>query len=182
LKGHDHDRTVLSLKFIYDGWDGYQTSLDNAIAPLSAEQLAWRPKPQLRSVGEIAIHISFGRVGWFYNMKAPGSAELISQTAAWEAQAALALDPVEQARWLRASWQMIADTLDQWTAADLEKSYQLGYQGKTFNVSRQWTIWRVLSHDIHHGGQIAILLGMQGVQIPDLGDQGGHITMPPLAE
>ncbi len=42
------------LMSIYKGWDGYQLSLVHAIAPLSCEQLAWRPMPQLRSVGEIA--------------------------------------------------------------------------------------------------------------------------------
>lgn len=28
----------------------------------------------------------------------------------------------------------------------------------------------------HHGGQIAILLGTQGIEIPELGDLGGHLT------
>jgi hypothetical protein len=28
-------------------------------------------------------------------------------------------------------------------------------------VSRQWTLWRILSHDLHHGGQLALLLGLQ---------------------
>jgi uncharacterized damage-inducible protein DinB len=136
----------VSLKFVYEGWDGYQTSLAHAIAPLTPEQLAWHPSPQLRSVGEIAIHISFGRIGWFYNMGAPGGAELIIQTAAWESQAAIARDPVELVRWLEASWQMIADTLAQWTFADLAQTNRLDYQGKTYAISRQWTIWRILSH------------------------------------
>ncbi len=46
-------------------------------------------------------------------------------------------------------------------------------------VSRQWTIWRILSHDLHHGGQLAILLGLQGIDIPDLGERGGHLTELP---
>jgi hypothetical protein len=45
-----------------------------------------------------------------------------------------------------------------------------------FAVTRQWTIWRIMSHDLHHGGELSILLGMQGIDIPDLGDQGGHLT------
>jgi hypothetical protein len=39
-----------------------------------------------------------------------------------------------------------------------------------------------MAHDLHHGGQIAIMLGAQGIAIPELGDFGGHINMPPLAE
>jgi hypothetical protein len=51
-----------------------------------------------------------------------------------------------------------------------------------YAVSRQWVIWRITSHDLHHGGELAILLGLQGIDIPDLGDQGGHLTELPLAE
>jgi uncharacterized damage-inducible protein DinB len=33
-----------------------------------------------------------------------------------------------------------------------------------------------LSHDLHHGGQIALMLGLQGIDVPELGDKGGHLT------
>ena len=55
---------VHSLMSVFKGWDGYQTSLVQAIAPRSREQLIWRPAPHLRSAGEIARHISAGRVDW----------------------------------------------------------------------------------------------------------------------
>jgi hypothetical protein len=34
---------------------------------------------------------------------------------------------------------------------------------------------------MHHGGELALMLGMQGVGVPELGDLGGHLTYPPLA-
>ena len=43
-------------------------------------------------------------------------------------------------------------------------------------------VFRILSHDLHHGGELAILLGLQGIEIPDLGEQGGHLTELPLAD
>ena len=45
---------VHPLMTVYKGWDGYQISLVRAIAPLSREQLAYRPASHLRSAGEIA--------------------------------------------------------------------------------------------------------------------------------
>ena len=60
-----------SLQLIYDGWNGYNQSLINAIKPLSPAQLSWRPAEQLNSVGEVARHISMGRVTWFSRMDAP---------------------------------------------------------------------------------------------------------------
>ncbi len=66
----------LPLAKLFEGWDTYQTSLVDAVAPLSRESLVWRSAPHLRSAGEIASHISEGRIDWFNRMGAPGSAEL----------------------------------------------------------------------------------------------------------
>ncbi len=172
---------LLSLNTIFDGWDGYQASLVHAIEPLSRELLAWRPAAQLRSIGEIAGHISLGRIGWFNRMGAPGSLELSNRTTEWRSEIDIAESPGELVWWLEASWKMIDATLKLWTVADLAQTYRLNYQGQVYNVSRQWTIWRILTHDVHHGGQLAIMLGMQGIEIPELGDQGGHLIVPPLA-
>ncbi len=172
----------LPLSVVFEGWGSYQDSLAKAIAPLTPAQLAWRAAQGLRSVGEIASHISVGRIDWFHRMGAPGSAELAGEIAMLGYVAVIDNDPAAQVGWLESSWQMIAKTLDQWRVADLTCTYKLSYRRNTYAVSRQWTIWRILAHDIHHGGQIAMLLGIQGIDIPELGDQGGHLIMPRLAE
>jgi uncharacterized damage-inducible protein DinB len=172
-------RTLLS---VYDGWDGYQTSLVHTIAPLSPEQLRYRPAPRLRSVGELASHIGLGRIGWFERMDAPGSAALARQAAALESESSIAESAADIVRWLEASWQMIDQTLRSWTVDDLARTYNHVYYGKTYAISRQWTIWRIMTHDLHHGGELAMMLGMQGIATPELGDLGGHLTEPPLAD
>ena len=195
--------TAPSLMSIFEGWDGHQLALVLAITPLTPEQLTWRPAPHLRSVGELISHIALARLYWFHNMGAPGSAELARQIAPWEGEKAntenltefrrwfdaiakqeeaIVESPAELLRWLEASWQVIETTLTTWTVADLAQTYRHLYQGKMYAVSRQWVIWRIMSHDLHHGGQLAILLGLQGIEVPDLGDQGGHLTELPLAE
>jgi len=186
-----------SLMSVYEGWDGHQLALARAITPLTPEQLAYRPAPHLRSVGEIISHIAVGRLDWFHRMGAPGNADLARQIAPWEAEradtenptelykwmravnqqeASITENPAELRRWLDASWQMIETTLNTWAVDDLQQTYPHAYQGNMFAVTRQWTIWRIMSHDLHHGGELSILLGMQGIDIPDLGDQGGHLT------
>src|SRR4051812_32431135 len=70
-----------SLITVFDGWDGYQLSLVRAVAPRTPEELAWRSAPGLRSVGEVAAHISLGRIDWFQRIEAPGSAELVARVA-----------------------------------------------------------------------------------------------------
>jgi uncharacterized damage-inducible protein DinB len=191
-----------ALFSVFQGWDGHHLALVQAITGLTSEQLAYRPAPHLRSVGEITSHLALGRLSWFYRMGAPGSAELARQIGLWEGeqidteQAAdlqrwleatsqqeekIATHRDELLRWLEATWHMIETALTTWTVADLVQTYRHAYQGKLYAVSRQWTVFRILSHDLHHGGELAILLGEQGIELPELGDQGGHLTELPLA-
>lgn len=172
-------RVENSLWTVYDGWDGYQTSLVHAVAPLTPAQLAWRAAPGLRSVGELAEHISLGRVDWFKRIGAPNSAALAANLPS---AGSLAGDAGQLVSWLEKTWAMIDATLSAWTIADLAKSYHHEYWGKTYAVSHQWTIWRIMAHDLHHGGQLSELLMAQGIPIPELGDLGGHLTEPPIVE
>ena len=176
------------LKTVFDGWDGYHRSIVNAIAPRTREELLWRPAPDLRSVGELAAHIALGRLDWFQRMNAPGSAQLAEKIANGRGpgDAIRETDIAESAsalvHWLEITWGMIEKTLSQWTVADLAKTYPHTYWGTTYAVSHQWTIWRIMTHDVHHGGQLSMMLYSQGIDIPELGDLGGHLTDPPLVE
>lgn len=169
----------LPLASVFEGWDGYNTSLIHAVEGLTPAQLAWRPADGMRSVGEIAAHIAFGRIDWFARMKAPKSAELV-QAAAAVSQEAVAVDAAAIVEWLTSTWSMIDATLTGWTVDDLALGYEHEYWGNVYAVSNQWTIWRIMAHDIQHGGQLTILLSMQGIAIPQLGDLGGHLTEPPI--
>lgn len=182
-----------SLATVFDGWDGYQTSLVHAVAPLAPAQLSWRPAPQLRSVGELVRHISLGRVAWFRRMDAPGSAQLAGQVGVWqedgdgnrqivESAIDIAGDAAKLVEWLQATWEMIAQTLESWDVAGLAQTYRHTWNEQTYAISRQWTVWRILAHDIHHGGELSLMLGMQGIEAFELSALGGHITLPPLAE
>ncbi len=179
----------LSLKTIFSGWETYQASLVHAVAPLSPEQLAFRPVPRLRSVGELVGHIALGRVDWFNRMGAPSAEEVVRRLAYAGAphgdiaieSAHLAASAPELVRLLEISWHAIQAVLDQWTSDDLSVTYRFVYQGMAYAISRQWTIWRILTHDVHHGGELSLLLGLQGISVPELGDQFGHLVEPPLA-
>ena len=75
---------------------------------------------------------------------------------------------------------MVANVLQAWSIADLKVTFEQPYQGKVFAVSRQWVIWRIICHYIHHGGQLSELLAMQGFEPLLLTPLGGHITEPPV--
>ncbi len=181
-----------SLYSVYEGWDGYHSSIVNAVAPLTPEQLAWRPWAQMRSVGELVRHIALGRLGWFVRMDAPHSHELAARIVDWEVdrdgerhivESAVAIesDAAALVEWLEATWQMVDATLSGWSVDDLATTYAHQWNGQRWAVSRQWTIWRIMAHDIHHGGELALMLGNQGIEAFELQELGGHITLPGAA-
>jgi uncharacterized damage-inducible protein DinB len=163
----------------YSGWDDYQISLARTAARLTPEQLAWRPSAEQRTVGDLAQHIVEGRIGWIGQFLGEGSARL----NAWAPASPGSPTAAELVDGLEATWRMIEAALARWTTEDLAQPYTIDYNGKDYRITRQWVLWHVLSHDIHHGGELTLMLGMQGVALPELGDEGGHLAeRAPLAE
>lgn len=175
-----------SLTTIYEGWSGHQTALVNAVAPLTAEQLDWRGAPHLRTTGDLILHILLGRVAWIHDILGVEGKAVEEWIAEWtdgrnQGGAYIADYRVQTSNdilvaGLNATWSMIEGVLAIWTVDDLARTFQHSYQGKTYVVPYQWVLWRIMAHDIHHGGELAFALGMQGISIPDLGEQGGHLT------
>jgi uncharacterized damage-inducible protein DinB len=184
------------LAQVLEGWEGYQASLLHAVSPLTPEHLSWRPAQDRRSVGELVRHISLGRLTWLARLATSESAHLpmdsvIARVPRWHTDGDGARHVVEDAvpcdsaagleEWLTLSWQPIQQLLDEWTVDDLFQTYPHRFRGVDYGVSRQWTVWRIFSHDTHHGGQLAMMLAMQGVAAFELRALGGHIIAPKLA-
>ncbi len=157
---NDNQPALLSY---YKGWDAYQDLLAKAIAPLSADQLALSSAPHLRSIGVIAAHIISARVWWFHNLMGEGSTDLAPMVA-WDDDGAPARSASELVKGLEITWQMIQHCLTRWTHSDLEQTFMR----RSGTVSRQWIIWHVIEHDLHHGGELSLTLGMHGLTAPDL--------------
>jgi uncharacterized damage-inducible protein DinB len=131
-------------------------------------------------VGETVRHICIGRTIWFYRMAAPGSSEVAAAIEVWETESDGSRNIVETAleittdaaslvQWLQSTWGMIETTLRTWSVADLATIWYETWDGRDWAISRQWTLFRVLAHDIHHGGELALMLGIQGIETFELG-------------
>jgi uncharacterized damage-inducible protein DinB len=155
------------LTLFYKGWETYQNLLIKAVAPLSAEQLGLRAAPHLRSIGEILTHIIAVRVRWFHQMMGEGG-EDIAQMGEWDRPGQPARSTTELVRGLEQSLHFVQDCLLRWTPADLGYLFTGTWQGEDYALSRQWVIWHVIEHDLHHGGEVSLTLGMHGLTAPDL--------------
>lgn len=160
-----------SLMTFYKGWQTYQKGLVEVIAPLTPEQLASPAATHTWTIGMVAQHIVGNRVWWFQGWMGEGSPDL-APIAHWDPSDEAAtpqLRAAELVAGLEATWHMIADALGRWTAADLGEVFQppasLREEERQYfpPCTRQWMIWHVLEHEIHHGGELSLALGGYGL-------------------
>jgi hypothetical protein len=138
--------------------EDYQEALQRAIAPLSGEQLRQRPLPDLRTPGEIAEHIVFGRALHLHHILGEGAAEL-KPLLRWQDADDPPHTAVEIVQGLELTWQLITGCLMRGSATDAISEEE--------GVIVQ-TIWGLLDHDLPHAGELSLLLGaisLPGVEI-----------------
>ena len=156
-----------SLAHFYEGWDVYQQQITGTIAPLTPEQLALRAAPHLRSIGEIATHMIAVRARWFHSLMGEGGAD-ISPIEAWDRKDMPARSAAELVHGFETTWLVIQEALARWVPADLEYVFSGTRGGEPYAFSRQWVIWHVIEHDLHHGGELSFSLGMHGLAAIDI--------------
>jgi len=153
-----------TLATFYENWKLYQDHLKEAIAPLTPEQLALRAAPGLRTVGEIAAHVFRARVQWFTGFLGEQGGDAIQIPRRDEP----VRDAAELVRGLDRSWELIADALARWSSEDMQKTFPEEWRGKHYDLPRSWVVWHILEHDLLHGGEISLLLGMHGLTAPEM--------------
>lgn len=151
----------------YKGWETYQERLVQAISPLSTAQLDLRTAPHLHSVGENVAHIIATRVGWFHGLMGEGN-KTLEALEKWDEQGAPALSTAELLDGLAVTWQMVHDALAHWTPADLDHLFEGTYGDRPYRLTRQWVIWHVIEHDLHHGGEVSFTLGTHQLAAVDI--------------
>ena len=138
----------------FESWQDYQEALKRAIAPLTEEQLQRRPVPGLRTPGEIAEHIVFGRALHLYRTLGEAAAEL-TPLLRWED----ANDPPHSAaeilQGLELTWRFITGSLMHGSPTEAIPEDE--------EVPIVQTIWGLLDHDLPHAGELSLLLGADGM-------------------
>ena len=151
------------LSTIYSNWKTYQEHIKAALVPLTAEQLALRAAPHLRSIGENAAHIIGCRAGWFTFVLKEDCGEDVKAYTEWDTAGAPERTPAELAEALDRTWQCMAERIERWSDDDMRQTFEDDWDGKIVHLSRGWIVWHVMEHDLHHGGELSLTLGMHGV-------------------
>lgn len=155
---------TFTLMMFYTSWKEYQNHIKEALAPLTAEQFELRAAPHLRSIGEQMLHIIACRAYWFTDFLGEDGGEEMKRYASWNVVALKLGAPIppaaEMAQGLDRTWQFMEDCLARWSSDEMRHTFSDDWNGKPVEVSRAWVVWHVMEHDLHHGGELSLALGM----------------------
>ena len=157
-----------TLGVIYESWRGYHEKLRDCVAPLTPEQLGLQPAAHMWPLGQIVQHIIAVRAGWFSGTLQDEDAAMGEYMSAWAQRESPARSGAELARALDATWAFIEARLQRWTPDDCAATFPDEWDGQVYQVSRSWVIYHVMEHDLHHGGEVSLILGMNGLRTLDL--------------
>ena len=144
--------TVVEAR-VFHSWQAYQDALVRGIAPLSDEQMSRRLVPGLRSVGEIAEHIAFGRALWLNQALGAPVAE-VAPLLRWDEPDDPPHSAAEVVQALDLTWRLFRARLLRGTPDD-EQSAE--------DTLALQILWGMLDHDLHHIGELSFLLGGLGL-------------------
>jgi uncharacterized damage-inducible protein DinB len=160
-------QTLSTLDVIYENWRGYHEKLCKCIAPLTNEQLLLQPAAHMWPLGQIVQHIISVRAGWF-SATLQDEDNAMNEYMAWGQCDSPARSALELVGGLNATWAFVEARLQRWTPDDCAKTFPDEWDGQVYEVSRSWVIYHVMEHDLHHGGEVSLILGMNGLRTLDL--------------
>jgi uncharacterized damage-inducible protein DinB len=152
-----------TLDVIYESWRGYNGRLQKCIAPLTGEQLLLQPASHLWPLSQVVQHIISVRAGWF-SATLQDADTVMEEYMLWGQRDSPGRSAAELVRGLGETWAFIESRLQRWTPAECAVTFPDEMDGQTYQVSRSWVIYHVLEHDLHHGSEVSLILGMHGLQ------------------
>ncbi|MGO8947432.1 MAG: DinB family protein [Ktedonobacterales bacterium] len=162
---------AFSLVTLHKHWENYQQRLIATITPLSPEQLALPVASHHWPIGELLEHMIGARFWWFREWMGEGDSDLVHWADHWGDDEQDIREAASLVTAFEKTWRMISPVLSRWTAADLERLFPppASVAEKESAHTREWIVWHVLEHEIHHGGELSLALGGYGLQAHALG-------------
>ena len=145
----------MNAQALFGHWAEVRDGLLQTLDKLTDEQLDFVPREGLWSPGTVARHIANAEEGWF---RYAATRELTEWPAEYTTEDYPTVDSVKALLTeVHARTQAYLATVD---VTDLDRSLQMPWGS---NLPLRWIIWHVLEHEIHHRGEISLMLGLLGV-------------------
>jgi uncharacterized damage-inducible protein DinB len=151
----------MELSTLLKYWAEARKGLYEALDKLEDAQLDFTPREGLWSLRQTACHIAEAEEGWF-------RVQVTHELSDWR-QAYYPAQRYPTVPALKALLAEVHARTERYFAEDGEAKMQqevsLSWGPK---VKVEWVFWHVLEHEIHHRGEIFLMLGLQGIEAPDV--------------
>jgi uncharacterized damage-inducible protein DinB len=141
---------------LFKHWEQVHEATLETVAGFSDAELDYEPFAGMMSIGDIARHIADAEEGWFRFV-------VTHELDAWPEDYDASHYPTVAAiqvllRAVHARTRAFLETLDE---EALVRRIEMPWGGE---ASLDWIIWHVLEHEIHHRGELSLILGLLGRQ------------------
>ena len=143
---------------LFDHWDEVRRDLLRAVDYLSDDELRFVPREGLWSLGQVICHVAGSEDGWLG--WARGEA---SEGVEYRATDYPTIGDVKGL--LAGVHERTLATLRELDTADFSREVVTPW-GERCTLG--WVIWHVLEHEIHHRGEIYLMIGLLGREAPEI--------------
>ncbi|HEU5287065.1 MAG TPA: DinB family protein [Candidatus Limnocylindria bacterium] len=151
----------------FAGWRLANDAIVTAIAPLSAEQLALPVGSPTWPIWASVSHLAGTRVYWLchvFGEPGAGTTPFTDPNLGWEDDLAHPRGADELVGALGSTFAIIERTLERWTPESLaQTARRVRPDGQVQIHTRQSVLWRRITHDAYHAGEVALTLGANGI-------------------
>ena len=157
----------------FKGWQLGNERLAAAIGSLNPEQLALPIGSPTWPIWASVSHMAGGRVFWLCQIFGEPGRETTPFTDAtldmsWEDDLAHPRSADELVRALESTWKIVERCLATWTPESLGQEARRVRGDEVQMHTRQSVLYRMLTHDAYHTGEISLTLGSAGLGEVDL--------------
>jgi uncharacterized damage-inducible protein DinB len=147
------------IAHLLDHWKEVRRDLFRALDKITDEQLNFVPREGLWSLGQVARHIAQAEEFWFRFIVRRELAE----------QPRFSAEAYPTVKSVKALLTEVHDRTEAYlvtlSEADLGHTFATPWGEEP---SLRWIIWHVFEHEIHHRGEIFLMLGLMGMEGPDI--------------
>ncbi len=138
----------------FSHWKQVRGGLLHTIDLFREDELLFLPCEKSRTVGGTLLHIADAEEGWFRYA-------VTKELEAWPSQFTLENYPNREAikKALTDVHKLTEEYLDTLEESDMDRIIHMPWDEK-FHLG--WILWHVLEHEIHHRGELSLVLGLLG--------------------
>lgn len=144
---------------MFSHWRVVRRGLLEALDQLTDAQLRFVPREGMRSLGMVALHIAEAEEGWFRHV-------VTGELAAWPQFKEDDYATVEAIKQVLA--RVHGETEAYLATIDTAHIERIIHTPWDEDIPLRWIVWHVLEHEIHHRGEIFLMLGIMGMRAPDV--------------